>query len=78
MADGKISVASALKQDDIISCLESLAEGDFTYKFLKKDGIKLYFEVTGEPELAALNAKEKIKNTDWGRILYYKVQKEQF
>jgi len=49
---------------------------DFSYKFLKKDGIKLFFENTGGNEDAARHAREMIKNTTWGRILYFKSQAE--
>jgi len=61
----------AQKQQDVIALLES-QEGEFTYKFVSKQGIKLKFEVTGEPQGAADNAKKLIKAQPWGAALFFR------
>ena len=41
----------------------------FTFK--EKNGIKLFFEVEGDPETAAQVAKQLIKEQPWGSVLYF-------
>lgn len=65
-----ISIASAMHQDKIKEILKEY-EGEFTYTFKEKKGIKLFFEVTGDPTAAANKAKELIKAEPWGSILYF-------
>ncbi|MDR2832345.1 MAG: hypothetical protein LBV67_01360 [Streptococcaceae bacterium] len=65
-----ITVNLAQKQQDAIALLEA-QEGEFTYKFLSKAGIRLKFQVTGDPEAAAANAKKIIKAQPWGAALYF-------
>lgn len=68
-----IYVASALKQQEIISLLETSDEG-IKYKFVEKKGIKLSFEVDGaEVQEAVDKAKAAIKATDFGKALYFQV-----
>lgn len=76
-----ISVSSALEQEKIKDFLENLEEGDYSYKFVEKKGIKLLFEVTcktGEldKKLAARNARELLKVTPWGKVLYFNAAAE--
>lgn len=71
-----ISVASALNQEDIKELLDNYNGDNFSYKFIKKEGIKLFFESSGNADEAARNAREIIKNTVWGKILYFKSQAE--
>ncbi|MFV0559095.1 MAG: hypothetical protein ACK5NA_00045 [Enterococcus sp.] len=66
-----ISIASAMQQDAIKELLENYNEGDFSYTFKEKQGIKLIFETTGIPEDAAKKAKELIKAQPWGTVLYF-------
>jgi hypothetical protein len=66
-----ITIASAMQQEEIKKLLESYDGGDFTYKFSKKQGIKLFFEVTGEPQEAAAKAKALIKEQSWGSVLFF-------
>lgn len=68
-----ITIASAMQQEEIKQLLENYAGDDFTYTFTKKQGIKLFFEVTGDPEAAAKKAKDEIKAQPWGSVLYLQV-----
>lgn len=68
-----IYIASALKQKEIIELLENI-EGDSSYKFIEKKGIKLAFEVGGVDDSEAVNVvKSAIKATDFGKALYFQV-----
>ncbi|MCL1936754.1 MAG: hypothetical protein FWF57_10330 [Defluviitaleaceae bacterium] len=60
-----------MQQEEIKKLLQEYENENFSYKFIKKEGIKLFFENTGEDALAARNARELIKATEWGRILYF-------
>ena len=66
-----ISISSAMQQDAIKELLEGYGEGDFTYSFKEKKGIKMFVEVTGDPEAAAAQAKALIKAQPWGSVLYF-------
>ena len=66
-----ITIASAMKQEEIKKILETYDEGDFTYTFKEKKGIKLAFDVTGDKEEAAKKAKEIIKAQPWGSVLFF-------
>lgn len=63
----------AMNQDKAIELLEAY-EGDFNYNFKEKKGIKLYFDVDGDPEAAAPAAKALIKAEPWGSSLYFSVE----
>ncbi len=68
-----IYVSSALKQKEITELLEKY-EGDYSFKFVEKKGIKLSFEIIGGDEQVAINqAKAIIKGTDFGKALYFQV-----
>lgn len=68
-----IYISSALKQQEIIELLEKM-EGDISFKYLEKKGIKLSFEISGgEPQAAIDIAKAAIKSTDFGKALYFQV-----
>lgn len=66
-----ITIASAMKQEEIKKILENYDEGDFTFTFKEKKGIKLAFDVTGDKEEAAKKAKEIIKAQPWGSVLFF-------
>ncbi|MDH6364464.1 hypothetical protein M2139_001397 [Enterococcus sp. PF1-24] len=68
-----ITVNSAMQGDNIIALLEGLTEGEISYKFKEKKGIQLIFEITGDKDQAIRLAKDSIKATDWGRILFFNV-----
>lgn len=61
-----ISIASAMKQEEIITLLEAYQGENETFTFKEKNGIKLFFEVEGDPETAAQVAKQLIKEQPWG------------
>ncbi len=69
-----ITISSPMQQDHIKELLSNYREGDVTFTFCKKEGIKIFFEVTGNPADAVIKAKELIKNTTWGTVLYFQVQ----
>lgn len=70
-----IYVNSATKQDFIIETLEAIT-GDITYKFSKKIGIKLAFEISSDDVDTAITlAKSTIKATELGSVLYFQVSK---
>lgn len=67
-----IKISSALKQDEIIELLNSYNEKDFEFKFVKKEGIALFFETNASNvETAAKTAKNHIKNQEWGSLLSF-------
>lgn len=66
-----IAISTAMQQDNIKELLTGYSEGDFTYTFKEKQGIKLIFEVTGDSTAAAAKAKELIKGESWGNVLYF-------
>ncbi|GFH42297.1 hypothetical protein Hs30E_08480 [Lactococcus hodotermopsidis] len=69
-----IVINMAMMQDKVIELLNS-AEGELTYKFTEKKGIKLFFEVTsGDVDTAAVEAKKLIKAQSWGSALYFNVE----
>ena len=57
-----ISIASAMKQEEIITLLEAYQGENETFTFKEKNGIKLFFEV---------EAKQLIKEQPWGGVLYF-------
>ncbi|AYG01526.1 MAG: hypothetical protein FWH31_00410 [Streptococcaceae bacterium] len=66
-----IIVNLAQRQEEIIALLESKG-----YHFVKKQGIKLSFEVpegTEDLNAAAVEVKALIKGTEWGPVLYFNV-----
>ncbi|MFV0557544.1 MAG: hypothetical protein ACK5MW_02755 [Enterococcus sp.] len=65
-----ISIASALQQEAIKELLNNYDEAGISYRFTEKKGIKLFFEVTGDAEVAAKKAKELIKAQSWGGVLF--------
>jgi len=65
----------AQMQDKAIDLLNNYDGGDFTYKFTEKKGIKLFFEVTGDADDAAVKAKALIKAEPWGAVLFFNAAK---
>ena len=57
-----ISIASAMKQEEIITLLEAYQGENETFTFKEKNGIKLFFEVEGDTETA---------EQPWGGVLYF-------
>ena len=64
-----IIVNLAMKQEDIIKLLE-----ENNYKFVKKQGLKLFFETpTDDLNADAANAKALIKASEFGGALFFNV-----
>lgn len=70
-----IIVNCALRQDDIVGIVENIAVDDEkVFKFVKKEGLKLFFESTlSDGEKAASLAKQTIKGTELGKALFFSV-----
>lgn len=70
-----IIVNCALRQDDIIGIVENIVvEDKKAFKFVKKEGLKLFFDCTlADGEKAAALVKQTIKGTDLGKALFFSV-----
>lgn len=70
-----IIVNCALRQDDIIGIVENIeVEGQKVFKFVKKQGLKLFFDCTlSNAQDAAALAKKEIKATPFGQALFFSV-----
>lgn len=73
-----ILVNCALRQDEIIKIVEDMEiEGQKTFKFKKKEGLKLHFDSTyGDDAKAAGLIKSHIKGTKLGQALFFSVHAE--
>lgn len=68
-----IVIHCPLKQDYIIELLVGSNE-TFRVSFVKKEGIRLYFNIDcPDVDQAIAYAKEKIKSTEIGKVLYFQV-----
>lgn len=71
----KIAVNTPLKSDEIVNLLTNYNEGNIRFSFTGKRGMKLEFEVIGIlGDAACTLAKNLIKDTDFGKILYFRVE----
>ncbi|GEP62906.1 hypothetical protein CBE01nite_06740 [Clostridium beijerinckii] len=70
-----ILINCALRQDDIINIVENIeVENEKVFKFVKKEGIKILFEcILSDQQNAAAIAKQSIKDTELGKVLYFGV-----
>lgn len=72
----KIMIQTPLKNKEIQELLNGKEFGGTTFTFLEKKGIGLVFEISGtDPDAACSAVKQAIKDTDWGKILYFSVAK---
>ena len=73
-----IIVNCALRQDDMVEIVENIeVESEKVFKFVKKQGLKLYFEsALSDGQKAASIVKESIKNTQLGKALFFSVNAE--
>ncbi|MBC1457368.1 hypothetical protein [Listeria newyorkensis] len=72
-----IVISSPMKRDFFVETLENYNENGVTFKKVDEKGIKLYFETTTEDEEAAVRiAKDVMKATDIGAVLYFQVTVE--
>lgn len=70
-----IYVSCGVEADKIRNILES-AEGDIKFVFVEKKGIKMSFETdTTDLDAAVRRAKDLIKATEIGKVLYFQVTK---
>lgn len=71
----KIAVQTPLKNNEIRLLLDGAEKDGVYFSFEEKKGISLVFEAEGANASAACGiAKKMIKDTDWGKVLYFSVQ----
>ncbi|MFT8352651.1 hypothetical protein [Clostridium saccharoperbutylacetonicum] len=70
-----IIVNCALRQEDVIKIVEEIeVEGEKAFKFVKKEGLKLFFDCSLEDSAKASTiAKQAIKDTQLGKALFFSV-----
>lgn len=69
-----IVLSAPIQQDQIIDLLTNYHENDISFQFIKKEGIKLYFESNIEAnEQTPRLVKDIIKSTPWGSVLFFQV-----
>lgn len=72
-----IIVNSPIMQDKIIKILEAMDSP--TFKFVKKEGIKIYFETDMEDKDKACDvAKKEIKKDPMGSTIMFKVKSHEY
>lgn len=66
-------IQSPMKRDFFIELLNGQTIDEVTFKLEKEEGMKLFFSYEGEVDLdrAIRVAKDHIKTTDYGKVLYY-------
>lgn len=67
-----IIIHCPIQQEFVLSLFQEPV-GDIVYEFVKKEGMKLYFNVTGDVEEAIAKAKARIKSTEIGAVLYFQI-----
>ncbi len=71
----RLFVNTPMASDMIIKLLTDYKDNDVEFKFIKKTGIKLEFEVNNLDGPSACNlTKTLIKNTEIGNVLYFSVE----
>lgn len=71
----KIAVQTPLKGEEIRVLLDGMNKDGVQLSFTGKRGISLEFEAQGpNAKNACAVAKQEIKGTDWGKVLYFSVQ----
>lgn len=69
-----IKLSSALKQEDIKEAMHAYDKDGVEFKFVKKEGIALFFETNAtDLEQTAAEVKKYIKAQPWGPILFFQV-----
>lgn len=70
-----IIVNCALRQDDITGIVENIeVENEKVFKYVKKQGLKLFFECSlSDSAKAAALVKQTIKGTELGQALFFSV-----
>lgn len=71
-----IIINSPMKQEFIIETLSSL-DGEIKFELVKKEGVKIYFNVNIDDINQAIDfAKKTIKATEIGKVLYFSIHGE--
>jgi hypothetical protein len=71
----RLFVSTPMASDKIINLLNEYKENDVEFKFIKKAGIKLEFEVANIDGPSAKNlVKTLIRDTEFGKVLYFSVE----
>ncbi len=71
----KIVIQAPMKGDEMRALLDGYTQDGGTFSFVEKSGLRLVFEVEGMDAAQACSAaKQAIKATDWGKVLYFSVQ----
>lgn len=71
----KLIIRTPMKGDEIRALLDGYSKDGLKFAFEKKEGIILTFDVQGEHTAAACAAaKEAIKATPWGKVLYCSIE----
>lgn len=69
-----IIVTLVHQQEPIIEIIEKSQEKGVSFKFVKKQGMKLYFETDAEDkQVASRIIKDLIKGSPWGAGLFFQV-----
>ncbi|HAO60834.1 MAG: hypothetical protein A2Y20_04210 [Firmicutes bacterium GWF2_51_9] len=69
-----IIVNAPLKRDFIRALLDGKTIENVTFTFVKQDNMKLYFSVEGDPKAAVKIAKNTIKQSEFGSVLFFNVE----
>jgi len=66
-------IQSPMKRDFFIELLNGQTIDEVTFNLEKEEGMKLFFSYEGDVNLdrAIRVAKDHIKTTDYGKVLYY-------
>lgn len=69
-------IQSPLKRDFFVEFLDGKEFDGVTFKFKEIQGMKIYFDYEGDVDLdrAIRVAKDNLKTSEIGRVLYYIVQ----
>ena len=69
-----VVVNSPLKTDKVAEVLDGYEKDGVTYKLIKKEGMKLTFQVEGVDRMSAIDLTKKIiRSYDFGKVLYFQV-----
>lgn len=69
-----IKIMAPQKKEAIIELIDNKIIEDITFKYIKTEGLMLYFE-TSSDDVAALVAKKTIKMSSFGRAIMFNVEK---
>lgn len=72
-----ILIQMPLKREEVITLLNGATYDGYTFHYLKQERMKLYFEVNGNQQHATEIADKVIKNSQWGKALFYHIDYEE-